>query len=240
LSSKMPTQEQYMEHYKNFNFFADKLWRNKDRPGYEADLWYNHDRNRIVLEMIGDKWKGLKVLATGTGMGAAQWSDNEVLDQLGANVIKSNIVGGEGVDLVCDACKLPFENESLDAVFCREVIEHVLDDEPLLNEAWRVLKPEGWFFLSTPNAFQHLPDGTHHLRAYSPQQLLDKLAFFYFEVIIKRGNMPNIVVTLFPLVSSGYGSVLKQFQDLGDKWNKIEDSYYFGGELYVLCRKVGA
>ncbi len=236
------TQEQYLEHYKNFNTFADILWKNKDRPDYETDLWYNHDRNRIVLEMIGDKWKGLKVLATGTGIGAAQWADNEVLDKLQTKeTIKSNIVAGEGVDLVCDACKLPFENDSLDAIFCREVIEHVINDDPLLNEAYRVLKPNGWFLVSTPNAFQFLPDGRHHLRAYSPQQLLDKLAFFNFEVVIKRGNIPNVNVTLFSLMRSGYPhSVLEQFQALNYRWGKIEDSYYFGSELYALSRKVAA
>jgi SAM-dependent methyltransferase len=236
------SEQQYLEHYQVFNLFAEKLWENKERQDYETDVWYNHDRNRIVLEMIGDKWKGLNVLATGTGSGAAQWADNEVLDNLGAaKVTKTNFTPGKGVDIVCDACDLPFANESYDAVFCREVIEHVLNDNALLNEAHRVLKADGWFFVSTPNAFQHLPDGKHHLRAYSPQQLLDKLAFFYFETVDKRGNMPNIIVTLFPLMRSGYPySVLEQFQALGGRWNKVKDSYYFGSELYALCRKVTA
>ncbi len=47
--------------------------------------------------------------------------------------------------------RLPFENEQFDLVVLVEVIEHVVDKNELLDEIYRVLKPSGKLFLTTPN-----------------------------------------------------------------------------------------
>lgn len=48
--------------------------------------------------------------------------------------------------------RLPFEDDSFDAVFCTEVLEHMLDADRLsaLREIRRVLKPGGVFVATTP------------------------------------------------------------------------------------------
>jgi len=45
----------------------------------------------------------------------------------------------------------PFDDNSFDLVFCGDFIEHVFDCKNLLDESMRVLKPEGFFILTTPN-----------------------------------------------------------------------------------------
>jgi len=45
---------------------------------------------------------------------------------------------------------LPFRNNSFDYVICSEVLEHVRDKQRTLSEAYRVLKPQGLFLLTTP------------------------------------------------------------------------------------------
>ncbi len=49
--------------------------------------------------------------------------------------------------------RLPFSNESINAIFCEEVIEHVslAQGSYLLKECWRVLKPGGYIRLTTPD-----------------------------------------------------------------------------------------
>jgi SAM-dependent methyltransferase len=49
----------------------------------------------------------------------------------------------------CDG-DLPFAAQSFEAVFCAEVIEHLLDPVGLLRECHRVLRPRGILCVSTP------------------------------------------------------------------------------------------
>jgi SAM-dependent methyltransferase len=50
-----------------------------------------------------------------------------------------------------DAPGLPFASESADVVIMSELIEHLVDTDAALDEAFRVLKPGGSLLLSTPN-----------------------------------------------------------------------------------------
>ncbi len=47
--------------------------------------------------------------------------------------------------------RLPFDDESFDAVLCLEGIEHVTTQQQLLAELVRVTRPRGWIVISTPN-----------------------------------------------------------------------------------------
>jgi ubiquinone/menaquinone biosynthesis C-methylase UbiE len=48
-----------------------------------------------------------------------------------------------------DGERLPFPDASFDLVFCKQVLEHVRRPAPLLGEAARVLRPDGWLAGST-------------------------------------------------------------------------------------------
>ena len=72
----------------------------------------------------------------------------------------------------------PFKNESFDLAYAHEVIEHVDDDVLFLSEVWRILKKDGLFLLSTPNASKEpLNVAFHrdHVRHYTKSQLVAKL-----------------------------------------------------------------
>jgi 2-polyprenyl-3-methyl-5-hydroxy-6-metoxy-1,4-benzoquinol methylase len=88
---------------------------------------------------------------------------------------------------VCDA-ELPFPPDSFDAVFCAEVIEHLLDPETMVRECHRVLRPSGIFFVTTPYhgliknlviaaaAFERHFDPTGaHIRFFTSRSLRDLL-----------------------------------------------------------------
>ncbi|MCF6192358.1 MAG: methyltransferase domain-containing protein [Candidatus Hydrothermae bacterium] len=55
--------------------------------------------------------------------------------------------------LLGDAMALPFADCSVDVIFFNHVLEHVPDPEAALHELTRVLKPGGWLYLASPNAW---------------------------------------------------------------------------------------
>lgn len=71
---------------------------------------------------------------------------------------------------------LSFQDNSFDAVLSFQVIEHVLDDQQYIKEAYRVLKAGGKFIITTPNKSNRLgpsekPWNRYHLREYYPHEL---------------------------------------------------------------------
>jgi SAM-dependent methyltransferase len=62
--------------------------------------------------------------------------------------------GARGLALIragVDGPGLPIAPESADVVIMSELIEHLVDTDSALDEAWRILKPDGSLLLSTPN-----------------------------------------------------------------------------------------
>lgn len=59
----------------------------------------------------------------------------------------------EGADIHGDARELPFEDDSVDAIWCSHMLEHmaVVDVPVVLNEFRRVLKPHARAIIRVPN-----------------------------------------------------------------------------------------
>lgn len=52
-----------------------------------------------------------------------------------------------------DAVRLPFRDDSFDAVLCCHVLEHIPDDQAAMREFFRVIRPGGWALLQHPVHF---------------------------------------------------------------------------------------
>ncbi len=73
---------------------------------------------------------------------------------------------------------LPFRTQTFDAVLAFEVLEHIPDDERVLGEIGRVLRPGGLLALSVPlhaALWSELDDACAHVRRYEPAELWEKL-----------------------------------------------------------------
>lgn len=230
----MVTKE-YLDKYAEWARVGREVWDNTERLSYEADIWFNLNAINIALDMISDRWQGKRVLA----IGASYWPEKQLIDQVEAGeAVMLDIIPAEGINLIADGCQLPFGDCSLDGVLCREVIEHVLDANGMLAEIQRVLKPERYLFISTPNVYNVPPDGKIHVRGYTPKGFLIDLGAAGFEVISKRGNVPNIISSLLPLALQGGDFALTDFKEIAKKIEGFEDSYYIGTQLFVLAQKV--
>lgn len=75
----------------------------------------------------------------------------------------SNFVGKAG-----DCANIQFEDSKFDVAFSGDVFEHISDDlkKAFLNEAFRVLKPGGYFTIKTPNKnYLKLTNFLHRIKA---------------------------------------------------------------------------
>lgn len=127
------------------------------------------DRNiNIILNQRDDLTSSLFV-DIGCGEGVDIFLISDVLNKHSS---KWNLIGVEAVDsslkicnlkkkyyqadnisfLPCDITNpLPFKDAEVDVLYCSEVIEHILDPESFLLELKRVIKPNGYLILTTPN-----------------------------------------------------------------------------------------
>jgi len=56
----------------------------------------------------------------------------------------------DNVDIVADAATLPFEDGSIDAIVCDNMLEHVRDPKLVVSEIVRVLKQDGLAYIAVP------------------------------------------------------------------------------------------
>ena len=66
---------------------------------------------------------------------------------------------------------IPADNNSFDFVVAFQVIEHIKKDLEFVREVKRVLKPEGKFIVTTPNALMSLTRNPYHIREYHADEL---------------------------------------------------------------------
>ncbi|MDX6697496.1 MAG: hypothetical protein QOE65_893 [Solirubrobacteraceae bacterium] len=97
-----------------------------------------------------------------------------------------------------DGRSIPAPDASQDLVFCKQVLEHVRDPEPLLRDAARVLRPGGWFVGSTS---QLEPFHSLSLWNYTPYGLTELLEDGGLEV----GELRPCIDGLTLVVQRGLG-----------------------------------
>ncbi len=89
-------------------------------------------------------------------------------------------------NLLANACYLPLQPSSINTVICTELLEHIEDDNLVMSEISRVIKPGGLLILTLPGA--HIPKHEKlpyqiDYRRYSKEGLKDLLATYGFNIL---------------------------------------------------------
>ena len=133
----------------NVKKMYEGYWQSK--KGLEE--FENYERNRLLFKLFK---KGGKILDLASGEGAV----SEFLQNLGCDVTSFDIseealkkAKKRGLKTIQGDVekKLPFVNESFDAVFWGDNAEHLFLPSKTLEEIKRILKKEGKLVISCPN-----------------------------------------------------------------------------------------
>ncbi len=132
-------------------------------PGkVETDLWNEHVSRYYFARSIVSGC--VLDLGCGTGYGSVILSESarevvalDICQESVAFGLKNYSRPNMGF-LVSDCRNIALRGGSVDAVVCFEVVEHVDEQERLLQEIRRVLRPEGVLVISTPNRVYYTED----------------------------------------------------------------------------------
>jgi len=232
----------------------------------DGKSFWMRSRNRTFgreLERLVAGRDAPRVLEIGCGNGSflkhvsstvkAEFTGSEIYSS-GVESARKKLPGVRVLQL--DATRMPFRSE-FDVICAFDVLEHIEEDEVVMEGVRRALKPGGAFMISVPQypwMWTDLDDLVHHRRRYTRKALHDKLTRAGLTV----EYMTSHVFALFPAmlasrVASKFGKSkndTRTFTEFGDLANTIGDrimrfdealirrqfSLPFGGTLYAVGR----
>ncbi len=162
-----------------------------------------------------------------------------------------NIGPFPNVDIVADAHAIPYCDESVDAIYCEAVVEHLYDPLKAAREMFRVLKPGRFAYVCTP-FLQPYHGYPHHYQNYTltgHERLFKTVGFS----ILESGTAVGPVFALTTMVGTflkeylpkpvgricqGLWSILSVFITPFDKFIAARpNAYLMASTTYVLLHK---
>jgi len=144
---------------------------------------YFHRELKIAIQ----KYVKGKLLDIGCGNKPYEvWCKEFVTEYIGCDIVQSS---ANKVDVLSQANQIPLESNSFDSVLSTQVIEHVEDHQGLVNEACRLLKPNGYFILSGPMYWNlhEEPYDFFRFTKYGFKHILEKAGFEVCEIVSNGG-----------------------------------------------------
>lgn len=154
-------------------------------------------RHRYVILTDFVAGKNVLDVACGEGYGSnilARTAKSVVgadVDEISINHCRAKYVGENLTFIKSDIASLPFDDGKFDAIICFETLEHVLDHDRVISELKRVLTPDGFLIISTPDIEQYEAatngPNPHHLKELSYHEF-SMLMARYFENVEMLGQ----------------------------------------------------
>jgi len=165
----------------------------------------NSARIEVFSSMVNCLGNGLNVLDVGCGDGAI----SKPISKMGNDVVSMELPGVANLArfyqvqsvVAGDAEQLAFNSESFNVVLASEVVEHMWNPQDFINEAYRVLKPNGYLIVETPEGEESLNYDSHrHFFTVESlkQMVASRFAVCEVERLEKTGRAqtPTIILML--------------------------------------------
>jgi uncharacterized protein YbaR (Trm112 family) len=114
-----------------------RVYRRFSRRLSEAAIPGNHPFLSLSASLTSDPSKKVLIIGAGERKSAG-------------NTTRTDVAFATGIDCICDAHDLPFDDGSFDVVYVEAVLEHVCDPQRCVTEIVRVLSAGGSVFALTP------------------------------------------------------------------------------------------
>jgi SAM-dependent methyltransferase len=119
------------------------------RKRFVGKFWAAHNASPAIRKEILSR---LEQLDAGRGLNLGCGDT-----RFGGRFVNFDLLRTAAVDVVGDACSLPFSDASFSLVLSQEVVEHVADPFRAVREAARVLRPGGVLYLQAPFVIGYHP-----------------------------------------------------------------------------------
>jgi trans-aconitate methyltransferase len=177
----------------------------KELAELEAGNFWFRARNKLILWALhkySPELKSFLEIGCGTGFVISaiskhypetKLSGSEYLEE-GLVYARQRVPGAEFTQM--DARHIPYESE-LDAIGAFDVLEHIEEDEAVLQQIYKALKPSGVVFITVPQhrwLWSAVDEYACHVRRYSANELHQKVCRAGFEII----RSTSFVSTLLP------------------------------------------
>lgn len=101
-----------------------------------------------------------------------------------------------------DAAEIPLADSSVDVVVSFETIEHLLEQEEMMRGIRRVLRPDGFLVMSSPNKKVYSDQSGHHNEFHVKELYfdeLDQLLVRHFDKVVYFGHRLSVGSTIVPM-----------------------------------------
>ncbi|WP_281322656.1 class I SAM-dependent methyltransferase [Flavobacterium aestivum] len=114
------------------------------------------------------------------------WLKGKISEYIGCDIVQSS---SNKVDILCEAINIPLESDSFETIISTQAIEHIEDHQEMVNEAYRLLKSDGYFILSGP-FYWHLHEEPYDFFRFTKhgfRYILEKAGFEIIEITPNGG-----------------------------------------------------
>ena len=125
-------------------------------------------------------------------------------------------------DIVGDIHALPFADNSIEAILCLDILEHIEDPKKAASEMYRVLKPGGYILVKTPFLFYFHAHNNYYKDYWRFTHQALELLFKYFSVceISPIYGKIGTITNLIPFMNHSAHPIKKVWEFIDKKLGK--------------------
>lgn len=215
-------------------------------------LWNKKTFQRIFLNQMMGTLAISDSNIVDIGGGDKNSSYHTLLSKKGNQFISIDMTKNCDYKLDLENAELPFSDNSVEVVFCFNVLEHIFNYQQLLDEVYRVLKKDGHFYLYVPFLMNKHSDPYDYFRYTDTAliKLFEATGFKYLKLQCSFGSAKSVHSSISWLIGNSrfsiFGNVLNvlsgiicycfdKILDCFDSTRVLNRRFLLG--VFIECRK---